>query len=85
MRLYVTNPWQNFLVDTTPPCQIPVTLSDHDSAGFKWNVLWFSIYYENGHDAKGPQAHRMKIEYPGACCNNVGRQGCPNFGTWIPS
>jgi hypothetical protein len=41
--------------------------------------------HENGHDAKRPQAHRMKIEYPGACCNNVGRQGCPNFGTWIPS
>ena len=41
--------------------------------------------HENGHDACGPQAYRMKIEYPQGYCYNVGRQGCGDFGTWIPS
>ena len=41
-------------------------------------------HYENEHDAHVPQAYRMKIEYPQACSNNVGRQGCHDFGTGIP-
>ena len=44
-----------------------------------------SVCHENRHDAEGPQAYKMKIGYPWACCNNMGRQGCPNFGTGIPS
>jgi hypothetical protein len=34
---------------------------------------------------EGHEAYWMKIEYAGAWCNNVGRQCCTGFWTWIRS